>query len=110
MVRRRVRLLGGVGTTEAIGGIVEKTVAKVATDEHTWELYVEAQGIEVDGFPTVAQAVEFAVWMTRHRERACLAQRVDGAPRLTGKVRRTIRNMLTELLKHAWPRRWAAWC
>ena len=53
--------------------------------------------------------VEFAAWLTRRRERVCLAQRVDSGPRLVGLVSRTIRNMLTELFAHAWPRRYAAW-
>ena len=39
----------------------------------------------------------------------CLAQRVDSGPRLQGLVKKTIRNMLTELFAHAWPRRFAAW-
>ena len=41
-----------------------------------------------------------------HRERACLAQRADSGPQLEGKAKRTIRNMLTELFKHSWPRLW----
>ena len=53
--------------------------------------------------------LEFAAWLTRRRERVCLAQRVDSGPRLVGLVSRTIRNMLTELFAHAWPRRYAAW-
>ena len=47
--------------------------------------------------------------MTMHRERACLAQRADSGPRLAGKVKRTIRNMLTELFTHSWPRLWPAY-
>ena len=66
------------------GGIVKKTAAKVATDEHTWELYVDEQGIEIGVYPTEEQVVEFAIWMTHRRERACLAQRADSGPRLTG--------------------------
>ena len=93
----------------ARGGIVPKTAAKVATDERTWELYVDEQEVEIGGYPTAEQVVEFAIWMTMHRERACLAQRLNAGPRLTGKVRRTIRNMLTELFTHAWPRRWPAY-
>ena len=93
----------------ARGGIVFKTAAKVATDERTWELYVDEQEVEIGGYPTAEQVVEFAIWMTMHRERACLAQRLNAGPRLTGKVRRTIRNMLTELFTHAWPRRWPAY-
>ena len=92
------------------GRIVQKTAAKVATDEHTWQLFVEEQDIEVDDdHPSVETCVEFAVWMTQHRERACLAQRVEAGARLTGKTRTTIRNMLTELFTHVWPRRWASY-
>ena len=53
--------------------------------------------------------VEFAAWLTRRRERTCLAQRVDSGPRLAGLGRNTIRNMLTELFAHVWARRYAAW-
>ena len=38
--------------------------------------------MEIDEYPSVEQAVEFAVRMTRHRERACLAQRADAGPKL----------------------------
>ena len=92
----------------ARGRIVAKTAGKVATDEHTWDLYVEEQGITISEYPTEAQVVEFSIWMTRRRERACLAQRAEAGARRTGLGKRTIRNMLTELFTHAWPRRWAA--
>ena len=39
-----------------------KTAAKVATDEHTWDLYVEEQGIAIGSYPTEEQVVEFAIW------------------------------------------------
>jgi hypothetical protein len=48
-------------------------------------------------YPSAGTMVEFAAWLTRRRERVCLAQRVDSGPRLVGLVRTTIRNMLTEL-------------
>ena len=89
-------------------GLVPKTVSKVETDVRTWDLYVKEQQVEIDAYPSIEQTVSFAIWMTRHRERACLAQRVEAKQQLTGKVRRTIRNMVTELLAHVWPRRWAA--
>ena len=85
----------------ARGGIGEKTAGKVATDEHTWEQYVEEQGLEIGEYPSKEQVVEFAVWLTRRRERACLAQRPDSGPKLTGLVKRTIHNMLAELFTHA---------
>ena len=52
--------------------------------------------------------MEFAIWLSMRRERVCLAQRVGSGARLTGLVKRTVRNMLTELFAHAWPRRWPA--
>ena len=93
----------------ARGGIVQKTAAKVATDEHTWELFVDEQCLEIGAYPSEAQVVEFAIWMSMRRERACLAQRPEAGARLTGLVKRTVRNMLTELFVHAWPRRWPAY-
>ena len=93
----------------ARGGIVQKTAAKVSTDEHTWELFVHEQCVEIEAFPSEAQVVEFAIWMSMRRERACLAQRSEAGARLTGLVKRTVRNMLTELFMHAWPRRWPAY-
>ena len=79
-----------------------KTAGKVATDEHSWELYVAEQGVVVGEYPSTEQVVEFAIWLSMHRERACLAQRADSGPRLTGVVLRTIRNMISELFNHAW--------
>jgi hypothetical protein len=93
----------------ARGRIVPKTAGKIATDEHTWEIYVTEQGLQIDEYPKVEQTVEFAIWMTHRRERACLAQREGSGPRLTGLVKRTIRNMLTELFTHSWPRLWPAY-
>ena len=59
------------------GNIARKTAAKVSTDEHTWELFVAEQGIEVEHeHPCIDTVIEFAVWMTRHRERACLPRLV----------------------------------
>ena len=46
-------------------------------------------------YPSRETMVEFAAWLTRRRERVCLAQRVDSGPRLQGLVKKTIRNMLT---------------
>ena len=93
----------------ARGGIVPKTAAKVATDEHTWDDFVHEQSLEVGAYPSEEQVIEFAVWMTMRRERACLAQRAEAGARLSGLVKRTVRNMLTELFAHAWPRRWPAY-
>lgn len=90
------------------GNIVAKTAGKVATDEHTWELYVEEQGLQIGDYPSEEQTVEFAVWLSLRRERACLAQRAEAGARLSGLVKRTVRNMRTELFTHAWPRRWPA--
>ena len=43
-------------------------------------------------YPSEEQVVEFAVWMSMRRERACLAQRAEAGARLTGLVKRTVRN------------------
>ena len=66
----------------ARGGIVQKTASKVSTDEHTWELFVHEQCVEIEAFPSEAQVVEFAIWMSMRRERACLAQRSEAGARL----------------------------
>ena len=89
-------------------GIVAKTASKVSTDLRSWDLFVEEQGQTIGEYPTEAQAVAFAIWLSMRRERVCLAQRVGSGARLTGLVKRTVRNMLTELFAHAWPRRWPA--
>ena len=93
------------------GGIAAKTAGKVATDEHTLDQFLEEQELRLDEgmHPSAKSMVEFAAWLTRRRERACLAQRVDSGPRLVGLGRKTIRNMLTELFAHVWSRRYAAW-
>ena len=100
----------GVAAT-ATRGIVPKTASKVATDLHTWDLFVREQKVQLQQlqpYPSTTMMLKFASFCTRHRERACLAQRDEGAPRLEGKVRTTVRNMMTELIKHAWPCRWRA--
>jgi hypothetical protein len=106
----RVSMKGGDGSA-ARKGIAAKTAGKVATDERTFDQFIEEQALQLDEgmYPSAETMVEFAAWLTRRRERACLAQRVDSGPRLVGLVRRTIRNMLTELFAHVWPRRYAAW-
>ena len=86
-------------------GIVPKYAAKLASDERTWELYVEEQHVKVDAYPTEVQVVEFAVWMSMRRQRACLAQRPEAGAKLTGLGKRNIRNTIKELFTHAWPRR-----
>ena len=68
-----------------------------------------AQDGVVDNYPSVRQVVLFACFVSRHRERACLAQRVGAEHKLTGKVRSTNKNMISELIKHAWPSRWPAY-
>ena len=68
------------------GGIVAKTAGKVATDVHTWNQFVEEQGVEIGEYPTEAQAVTFATWLSMRRERVCLAQREGSTARLTGLV------------------------
>ena len=96
---------------QASRGLALKTAGKVSTDERSFDLYVEEQGLQLEeeSFPPEHVMVEFAAWLTRHRERVCLAQRDGSGPRLTGLVRTTIRNMITELFAHAWPRRFSAW-
>ena len=82
-------------------GVAKKTAEKVATDDRAFDDFVAEQRLVFKGssHPSVSVMVRFAAWMTRRRERACLvAQRVDGGPRLTGLVRTTIKNMLTELV------------
>ena len=78
------------------------------TDVHTWNQFVEEQGVEIGEYPTEAQAVTFATWLSMRRERVCLAQREGSTARLTGLVKRTVRNMMTELFAHAWPRQLSA--
>ena len=83
---------------QRIDGIAAKTAGKVATDEHTFDQFVDEQAVRLEEgmYPSAETMVEFAAWLTRRRERVCLAQRVDSGPRLVGLVRSTIRNMLTE--------------
>ena len=88
---------------ERSGGIAAKTAGKVATDERTLDQFLEEREQRLDEgiYPSRETMVEFAAWLTRRRERVCLAQRVDSGPRLEGLVKKTIRRMLTELFAHA---------
>ena len=85
---------------------MKKTAAKVASDAKSFQLYVKEMDVDVGVCPTVEQTVDYLVWLSTHRQRACLAQRDMSTPRLKGVVRRTAKNMLTELWKHDWPRRY----
>ena len=88
-----------------------KTAKKVETDLVAWDetrVRVEDMHVVVDGYPSVDQAVGFGAWLSRRRQRACLAQRSDELAVLTAHGRaaapaRTARNMISELVKHAWP-------
>jgi hypothetical protein len=51
----------------ARGCIAPKTAGKVATDEHTWQLFVEDQGLELENYPCTETVVEFAVSAERFR-------------------------------------------
>ena len=75
----------------------------MATDERTLDQFLEEREQRLDEgmYPSRETMVEFAAWLTRRRERVCLAQRVDSGPRLEGLVKKTIRRMLTELFAHA---------
>jgi hypothetical protein len=57
----------------------------VVTDEHTFDQF-EEQALRLDTgmYPSAGTMLEFAAWLTRRRERVCLAQRVDSGPRLVG--------------------------
>ena len=44
----------------------------------TWDRYVEEHNVRcVERHPGISQVVEFAVWLSYRRERACLAERVE---------------------------------
>ena len=70
-----------------VDGIVAKTAGKVATDERTFDQFVNEQAVRLEEgmYPSAETMVEFAAWLTRRRERVCLAQRVDSGPRLVGR-------------------------
>ena len=105
----RARLEEEVARSAAHGAsLALKTAKKVESDARAWDEYVLDMSIVVCNYPTVEQVVGFGAWLSRRRQRACLAQRTDEVPVLTGVQRRTARNMMSELIKHAWPRRWAS--
>ena len=54
--------------------------------------HLEEQDVKIGAYPTEAQVVEFAVWMSMHCQRACLAQRPEAGAKLTGLGKRNIRN------------------
>ena len=80
-------------------GAAAKTSVKIATDERSFDLFVTEMQVELpaDSYPSIETMVMYASWMTRRRQKACLAQRPDSGPRRTGLGKATIRNMVTEL-------------
>ena len=60
----------------ARGRIVPKTAGKIATDEHTWEIYVTEQGLQIDEYPKVEQTVQtHRIDTICHRERTVRRKR-----------------------------------
>ena len=57
----------------ARGCIAPKTAGKVATDEHTWQLFVEDQGLELENYPCTETVVEFAVSVLNGFERCAMS-------------------------------------
>ena len=97
----RARLEEEVARSAAHGAsLALKTAKKVESDARAWDEYVRDMSIVVCNYPTVEQVVGFGAWLSRRRQRACLAQRSDEVPVLTGVQRRTARNMISELIKH----------
>ena len=92
-------------------GAAEKTAKKIVTDEKSFDLFVTEMMVDLSEceYPSIETMVMYASWMTRRRQKACLAQRADSGPRREGLGKTTIRNMLTELFSHSWPRRYPAW-
>ena len=63
-------------------GIAAKTAGKVATDEHTFDPVGSSRSPGAAArrghvYPSAGTMVDFAAWLTRRRERVCLAQRVE---------------------------------
>ena len=89
------------------GGLVAKSLEKVACDERLWDRFLTAQPLKKGvKCPPVAKVVAFGAWMTRTRQRACLAQRDGNGPERKGQGRHTARCVLTQLSDHVWMRRY----
>lgn len=91
------------------GGLVAKSLEKVACDERLWDRFLKGQPLKKGvKFPAVEKVVAFGAWMTRTRQRACLAQRDGRGPERKGQGRHTARCVLTQLSDHVWSRRYLA--
>jgi hypothetical protein len=91
------------------GGLVAKSLEKVACDERLWIRYLKGQPLKKGlKYPPVAKVVAFGAWMTRTRQRACLAQRDGRGPERKGQGRHTARCVLTQLSDHVWMRLYPA--
>ena len=90
-------------------GLVPKSLDKIACDERLWDLFLSKYPLgKKDKYPSVEKVVTFGAWMTRNRQRACLAQRDDAGPERIGQGRHTARCILTQLSDHVWLRRYPA--
>ena len=79
-------------------GLVPKSLDKIACDERLWDLFLSKYPLgKKDKYPSVEKVVTFGAWMTRNRQRACLAQRDDAGPERIGQGRHTARCILTQL-------------
>ena len=79
--------------------LVQASVEHLEEAERSWDKYVKESGSKIRGFPTEKQVLMYLSYMSRTRERECLAQR---GKRRKGRQRRVARNYVSEMANNRW--------
>ena len=79
---------------KAGNALVQASVEHLEEAERSWDKYVKESGSKIRGFPTEKQVLMYLSYMSRTRERECLAQR---GKRRKGRQRSVARNYVLEM-------------
>ena len=79
--------------------LVQASIEHLDEAERSWDKYVEQSGTKVRGFPTEKQVLMYLSYMSRTRERECLAQR---GKRRQGRQKSVARNYVAEMANNRW--------
>ena len=90
---------------KAGNALVQASVEHLEEAERSWDKYVKESGSKIRGFPTEKQVLMYLSYMSRTRERECLAQRVK---RRKGRQRSVARNYVSEMANNRWETKYPA--
>jgi hypothetical protein len=90
---------------KAGNALVQASVEHLEEAERSWDKYVRESGMKVRGFPTEKQVLMYLSYMSRTRQRECLAQR---GKRRQGRQKSVARNYVAEMANNRWATKYPA--